>query len=120
MWQHRLGWDEVESDINGRAAENTVRLTTIRAISRDPDNPTISLNDVEWAWAVVYRTIELIASGVSVSTSYSPPKRFAMPLRSCGTLPTADSDEAAPLFRDDCAPGFRDDLAPLFSGVCRR
>ncbi|MDX0061295.1 hypothetical protein GOC19_34145, partial [Sinorhizobium meliloti] len=24
----------------------------------------------------------------------------------------ADSDEAAPLFRDDCAPGFRDDLAP--------
>ncbi|TCN31226.1 transposase [Shinella granuli] len=30
----------------------------------------------------------------------------------------ADSDEAAPLFRDDCAPGFRDDLAPCFSGVC--
>ncbi|MDW9818975.1 hypothetical protein GOC60_29000, partial [Sinorhizobium meliloti] len=27
-------------------------------------------------------------------------------------LPSADSDEAAPLFRDDCAPGFRDDLAP--------
>ncbi|MDX0135801.1 hypothetical protein GOC46_00005, partial [Sinorhizobium meliloti] len=25
---------------------------------------------------------------------------------------SADSDEAAPLFRDDCAPGFRDDLAP--------
>ncbi|MDW9802567.1 hypothetical protein GOA91_06515, partial [Sinorhizobium meliloti] len=24
----------------------------------------------------------------------------------------ADSDEAAPLFRDDCAAGFRDDLAP--------
>jgi hypothetical protein len=28
----------------------------------------------------------------------------------------ADSDEAAPLFRDDCAPGFRDDLAPCFKG----
>ncbi|PZR86745.1 MAG: hypothetical protein DI537_27925 [Stutzerimonas stutzeri] len=27
---------------------------------------------------------------------------------------TADSDEAAPSFRDDCAPGFRDDLAPVF------
>ncbi|GAA5665667.1 hypothetical protein Brsp07_04173 [Brucella sp. NBRC 14130] len=33
---------------------------------------------------------------------------------------TADSDEAAPLFRDDCAPGFRDDLAPCFIGVCRQ
>lgn len=31
---------------------------------------------------------------------------------------TADSDEAAPLFRDDCAPGFRDDLAPLRLGSC--
>lgn len=30
---------------------------------------------------------------------------------------TADSDEAAPLFRDDCAPGFRDDLAPCFRGL---
>ncbi|RVO45193.1 hypothetical protein CN092_36115, partial [Sinorhizobium meliloti] len=31
-------------------------------------------------------------------------------------LHTADSDEAAPLFRDDCAPGFRDDLAPCLVG----
>ncbi|RVE85688.1 hypothetical protein CN116_24830 [Sinorhizobium meliloti] len=30
---------------------------------------------------------------------------------------TADSDEAAPLFRDDCAPGFRDDLAPCWWGL---
>ncbi|MDX0158662.1 hypothetical protein GOC22_23950, partial [Sinorhizobium meliloti] len=30
----------------------------------------------------------------------------------CLAYPAADSDEAAPLFRDDCAPGFRDDLAP--------
>ncbi|RVG73593.1 hypothetical protein CN223_25170, partial [Sinorhizobium meliloti] len=32
------------------------------------------------------------------------------------TLIHADSDEAAPLFRDDCAPGFRDDLAPCLVG----
>ncbi|THK33598.1 hypothetical protein EHS39_35370 [Ensifer sp. MPMI2T] len=31
--------------------------------------------------------------------------------------PDADSDEAAPLFRDDCAPGFRDDLAPWGWGL---
>lgn len=29
----------------------------------------------------------------------------------CSSGQTADSDEAAPLFRYDCAPGFRDDLA---------
>ncbi|MDX0278025.1 hypothetical protein GOC21_29670, partial [Sinorhizobium meliloti] len=37
----------------------------------------------------------------------------------CGHGPairTADSDEAAPLFRDDCAAGFRDDLAPCLVG----
>ena len=40
--------------------------------------------------------------------------------RAAETTPDADSDEAAPLFRDDCAPGFRDDLAPCFIGVCRQ
>ena len=40
--------------------------------------------------------------------------------RWCTALLNADSDEAAPLFRDDCAPGFRDDLAPCFIGVCRQ
>ncbi|MDX0482525.1 hypothetical protein GOL95_33000 [Sinorhizobium medicae] len=33
----------------------------------------------------------------------------------------ADSDEAAPSFRDGCAPGIRDDLAPLrLSKAARR
>ncbi|MEJ7011474.1 hypothetical protein, partial [Sinorhizobium meliloti] len=40
----------------------------------------------------------------------------AAPLERPAEIPSvgecADSDEAAPLFRDDCAPGFRDDLAP--------
>ncbi|MGO8176279.1 hypothetical protein ACC764_38740, partial [Rhizobium ruizarguesonis] len=57
MCQHRPGWDEVYNDINGRAAENTVRLATIRAISRDAQNPAISLDYVEWALAIVYRSI---------------------------------------------------------------
>ncbi|MDX0555559.1 DUF3987 domain-containing protein [Sinorhizobium medicae] len=79
LWQHRLGWDEVYNDINGRAAENTIRLATIRAISRDAENPSVSLDDVEWAWAVVYRSIELIANGVSRHMSSSP----AEALRKC-------------------------------------
>ncbi|MGR9420646.1 DUF3987 domain-containing protein [Rhizobium leguminosarum] len=79
MWQHRPGWDEVYNDINGRAAENTVRLATIRAISRDAQRPAISLDDVEWAWAIVYRSIELIANGVTRHMSSSP----AEALRKC-------------------------------------
>ncbi|NRP70595.1 hypothetical protein ILFOPFJJ_01476 [Ensifer psoraleae] len=79
LWQHRRGWDEVYNDINGRAAENTVRLAAIRAIGRDAGKPSISLDDVEWAWAVVYRSIELIASGVSRHMSSSP----AEALRKC-------------------------------------
>lgn len=55
MWQHRPDWDEVYNDINGRAAENTIRLATIRAISRNAPSPAITLEDVEWAWAVVFR-----------------------------------------------------------------
>ena len=31
---------------------------------------------------------------------------------------SADSDEAAPRFRDDCAPSFRDDVAPPETGPC--
>lgn len=79
MWQHRPGWDETYNDINGRAAENTVRLATIRAISRDAQNPAVSLDDVEWAWAIVYRSIELIANGVTRHMSSSP----AEGLRKC-------------------------------------
>ncbi|RVK85232.1 hypothetical protein CN150_35420, partial [Sinorhizobium meliloti] len=37
-------------------------------------------------------------------------------IKNVPSISTADSDEAAPLFRDDCAPGFRDDLAPCLVG----
>ncbi|KQS80426.1 hypothetical protein ASG25_02105 [Rhizobium sp. Leaf384] len=72
MWQHRLGWDQTFNDIIGRAAENTVRLATIRAISRDARSPEISLDDIEWAWAIVFRSIHLIAEGVDRHMSESP------------------------------------------------
>lgn len=72
MWQHRLEWEETFSDINGRAAENTIRLATIRAISRDSRSPVITLEDIEWAWAIVFRSIHLIADGVTRHMSESP------------------------------------------------
>lgn len=79
LWQHRPGWEEVYNDINGRAAENTIRLATLRAISRDSERPAVTLEDVEWAWAVVHQSIELIASGVARHMSSSP----AEALRKC-------------------------------------
>ncbi|MDB5575867.1 MAG: hypothetical protein JWR80_1043 [Bradyrhizobium sp.] len=72
IWQHHQGWDEVERNINGRAAENTVRLATIRAISRDPAEPLINVEDVEWGWAIVHQSIALISDGIARHMSASP------------------------------------------------
>jgi hypothetical protein len=63
-WQHWKGWEPREYHVNGRAAENTVRLASIRAISRDPARPLVAVEDVEWAWAIVHRSIAIITEGV--------------------------------------------------------
>lgn len=60
MWQNWQGWSRQESNINGRAAENTVRLATIRAISRDPLAPVIEVEDVEWGWGIVHNSIQVV------------------------------------------------------------
>ena len=72
LWQHRPDWEPVYNDVNGRAAENTLRLATLRAISRNPKKPLVNLADVEWAWAIVYRSIELIATGIERHMAASP------------------------------------------------
>jgi hypothetical protein len=63
-WQHWKGWTPREYHVNGRAAENTVRLASIRAISRQPSRPVVTIEDVEWAWAIVHRSIAIITEGV--------------------------------------------------------
>lgn len=67
VWQQTAG-----TDITGRAAENTVRLATIRAISRDPAQPVVNLEDVEWGWAIVHSSIALIRDGMRRHMSASP------------------------------------------------
>lgn len=64
LWQHDPSWDERQHHINGRAAENTVRLASIRAVSRDPRNPVVTEDDVAWGWAIVYRSIQIVTEGV--------------------------------------------------------
>lgn len=67
VWQQSAG-----TDIAGRAAENTVRLATIRAISRNAAKPVVTLDDIEWAWAIVHSSISLIEDGMRRHMSASP------------------------------------------------
>jgi hypothetical protein len=64
LWQHDHTWTEREHHINGRAAENTIRLASIRAVSRDPAAPLITEKDVAWGWAIVHRSIQIVTEGV--------------------------------------------------------
>jgi hypothetical protein len=72
LWQHHEAWNETERNINGRAAENTIRLATIRAISRNPASPLIAVEDVEWGWAIVHASIELVTAGAEKHMHASP------------------------------------------------
>lgn len=72
-WGQVFIWQQtIQSEIAGRAAENTVRLATIRAISRDPAAPSLTVEDVEWGWSIVHRSIELIESGIEKHMAASP------------------------------------------------
>lgn len=66
-WQHATG-----SDITGRAAENTVRLATLRAISRDAGQPLVNVEDVEWGWAITHASIATIEAGMLTHMAASP------------------------------------------------
>ena len=48
-----------------RVAENTSKLATIRAVSRNPAAPSVSVEDINWAWALVHRSIEAVSDGVA-------------------------------------------------------
>lgn len=72
LWQRHPAWDATEMGINGRAAENTLRLATIRAISRDHAAPAVTLDDVEWGWAIVHASIALVTDGARRHMAASP------------------------------------------------
>lgn len=63
-WQYEQIEEHGASDgIIGRAAEQTIKLATIRAISSNPRRPQVTLDDVEWGYAIVQRSIDSIDSG---------------------------------------------------------
>jgi Protein of unknown function (DUF3987) len=57
-----------ETDLAGlaeRVAENTIKLATLRAISRQPTNPAVTFEDIEWSWAFVHQSIDCVSNGVA-------------------------------------------------------
>ncbi|WMT88664.1 YfjI family protein [Pelagibacterium sp. 26DY04] len=75
-WQNDRFWKGDARNIIGRAAENTIRLATLRAISRCPAKPEVSRGDVAWAWGVVHASITAIRDGVRRHMSESPADRL--------------------------------------------
>jgi hypothetical protein len=64
LWQYNRAWNDTETKLRGRAAENTIRLATLRAISTNPHKPFVTAEDIYWAWAIVYRSIATIEACV--------------------------------------------------------
>ncbi len=64
-WQEaEIDKDESRDGMLGRAAENAIRLATLRALSRDAAKPMVNVEDVEWARAVVLSSIDAVDAGV--------------------------------------------------------
>jgi hypothetical protein len=62
------GWEDEARDagragICGRAAEQTQKVATLRALARNPARPTVTAEDVEWAWAFVRESIRALEDG---------------------------------------------------------
>jgi hypothetical protein len=64
-WQEsEIEHDESRDGIIGRTAENAIRLATLRALSREPVKPTVTVEDVAWARAVMMASIRAVDTGI--------------------------------------------------------
>ncbi|MFC5584457.1 bifunctional DNA primase/polymerase [Nitratireductor kimnyeongensis] len=64
-WQLSVIDDDPSKDgLVSRAAEQTLKLATLRAVSRSPADPKVSMDDVEWGWSIVSQSIWSLESGV--------------------------------------------------------
>lgn len=62
-------WQDVAEErglkgLAGRAAEQSVKIATIRAAFRDPKAPEVTADDLAWAFAVVHKSIRDLEAGV--------------------------------------------------------
>lgn len=64
-WQWATGEAEpILQGVVGRAAEQTLKLATLRALSRDWEAPAVGSDDIAWGWAIVAHSIETIQDGI--------------------------------------------------------
>ena len=72
QWQIDYMFDKPEYEgIVGRTAEQTLKIATIRSLGRDPANPVVEVEDVEFGYAIVQRSIDMIDDGVRKHMSSS-------------------------------------------------
>jgi hypothetical protein len=57
------GEDERRDQIVNRAGDHTTKMATIRALSRDPVQPRVTVDDIEWAFGIVRRSIRTVEDG---------------------------------------------------------
>jgi len=62
LWEDNAA-DAGRRGVAGRAAEQTQKIATLRALSRSPSAPTVTAEDIEWAFEMVRASIETIEAG---------------------------------------------------------
>ncbi len=70
-WFEIEDWQLAEVDENGaqegvvgRAAEHTIKFATLRALSRDGVKARVNLDDVEWGYSIVQRSLDCVSRGI--------------------------------------------------------
>lgn len=72
-WQDNIIEFRPEAEVSaGRVAENAIRLATIRAVSRSAREPAVSVEDVDWGFAIAHASVRVIDHGVVTRMSESP------------------------------------------------
>ncbi len=56
--------DPAKDGTVSRAAEQTLKMATIRAVSRSPAAPVVRDDDIDWGWAMVSHSLHAIEGGV--------------------------------------------------------
>lgn len=75
-WLTICDWqDEAEEagrgGITGRAAEQALKVATLRALARNPHEPAVTGGDIKWAWELVRTSIEALEQAAAANMGAS-------------------------------------------------
>lgn len=67
-WEEVCVWQDAaeeagRSGTTARAAENTLKVATLRALARAPSAPAVTADDVRWGWRLIETSIETVEEG---------------------------------------------------------